>query len=664
MTALAQTFALAVKHHQAGNLRQAEELYRQILRAEPRHADALHMLGVLAGQAGKHDLAGEHIRQALQLKPDFAGAHNSLGNILHEQGKLTEAVDSYLQALRLDPDNAGAHNNLAVVYWHQGKLDDAVAHIQRALRLQPNNAEVHSNLGNILRQQGKIQEAISSHTQALRLKPDYAEAHNNLGVALWDQGKLDEAVSHLQTALRLKPDHARAHFNLGNVLRDQGKATEAAAGYAQALRLRPDFAEAHNNLATVLQEQGKLDDAVAHIQQALRLKPDYAEAQNNLGDTFLIQGRLDEAVACFQESLRMSPSLEMAYHQLGRLTRDGKYRFTDAQIAHVRQRLADPACSLKDKTRLHFTLAYLAEKEGDYDLAFEHYRQGNACKRQASAPRQHFNIQDHRRYFDQLISAFGAPFFARAAALGHDSQTPVFIVGMPRSGTTLVEQILSSHPQFAGAGELKDIGHIPDELPGLLGGPEYPACVAKLNRETTLALAERYLKRLREQHPQALRVSDKMPQNFVNLGLIALMFPRARVIHCRRDPRDTCVSCFCENFAEISFPSSLEDLGRYYGDYERLMTHWRQVLPLAMFEVQYEELVADLEAVSRRLLSFCGLDWDDRCLRFHETARPVYTASRLQVRQPIYSSSVGRWRRYQSHLGPLLALLEPYLPAA
>jgi tetratricopeptide (TPR) repeat protein len=723
---LAQRFAQAVRHHQDGNFRQAEEIYSQILRIDPQHVDALHLLGLIAGQFGRHDLACAFILQALRLRPDFAEAHNNLGNELRSQNKLQEAVASYQQALRLKPSFAEAHNNLANALQEQGRSSEAVRHLRQAVSLSPNFALAHHNLGNVLLKLHRLQEAVASFQQVVRLQPNNAEAHNNLGLALRCLGRLDEAVASCQSALRLKPELAEAHVNLANAHHDQGRLEEAVAGYQEALRLKPelaepynnlgnalrhlgrleeavasyrqavcvkpDYAEAHSNLGNALRVQGKLDEALASCQEATRLNPDlpqahnnlgyvfqdmgipeealasyrqaislkadFADAHNNLGAALLIQGQVNEALASIQEALRLAPDLPMAFHQLGRLARDGKYEMRVVEVEHIRRLLAEQGLSPKAKTLLHFTLAYVLEQQGDYDLAFEHYQQANAWKRRSSELHQPFDIQAHRHDVDQAIATFGRAFFARLAPLGHPSDAPVFIVGMPRSGTSLVEQILSSHPRFAGAGELLDIGNIRNEL---YTPEQYPTSLTGLTTQRAAALAERYLQRLLRGNPQSLRASDKMPQNYLHLGLIAVLFPRARVIHCRRDPRDTCVSCFCENFESIGFTSSLEDLGLYYREYERLMAHWRQVLPLSMFEVRYEELVANQEKLSRQLVDFCGLDWDDRCLRFHQTRRPVNTASNLQVRQPVYARSVGRWRRFERQLGPLLELLTPFL---
>ena len=305
MATISEALAIAIEHHQGGRLQAAEQIYRQILQVEPNHADALHLLGVIAAQFGKHDIAVEYMGRATQLDPANAMAHNNLGNALMGQGKLEEAVASYRRALQLKPDYSEAHYNLGVALKEQGKLDEAVACYRRALASKPDYADAHNNLGIALKEQGKLDEAVACYRRALRLKPDSADAHINLGNALKDQGKLDDALVCYRQALALQPDYAEAHNNLGNALMDQGNLDEAVACYRRALALKPDFTEAHNNLGNALSDQGKLDEAVACCRRALALNPDYAEAYNNLGVALKEQGKPEEAVACFRRALAL-----------------------------------------------------------------------------------------------------------------------------------------------------------------------------------------------------------------------------------------------------------------------------------------------------------------------------------------------------------------------
>jgi hypothetical protein len=288
-----------------------------------------------------------------------------------------------------------------------------------------------------------------------------------------------------------------------------------------------------------------------------------------------------------------------------------------------------------------------------FDDAFEHFRQANELSGAA------FDSKRGVAATDRLIDTFSADFLAGRSGFGDPSERPIFIVGMPRSGTTLTEQIVASHPKICGAGELETMFHMVDAVPGLAGANKrYPECVRDLTQASARDLARRYLVELNRYSRTAVRITDKMPHNFDKLGLISLMFPRARIIHCRRDPIDTCLSCFMHEFhKQHTYNCDLASLGLYYREYERLMAHWRTALPIALFELRYEDLVADQEAVSRALIEFCGLPWDDRCLEFHRADRSVQTPSAWQVRQPIYTKSVERWRKYQRHLGPLIEVL-------
>ncbi|MGD0768548.1 MAG: tetratricopeptide repeat protein, partial [Tepidisphaeraceae bacterium] len=304
---LQQQLESGVSHHQAGRLAEAERIYRQILAQQPDHADALRLLGVLAGQAGQVDAGMELIRRAIRLKPDLAVAHSNLGNALKDKGQLDEAIASYREAIRLKPDFVEAHNNLGNALRNKGQLDEAIACYRQAIRTKPGYAVAYSNLGIALVDSGQLGEAIASHRQAIRFKPDSAEVHVNLGNALRANGHLDEASASYRQAIRLKPDYALAHSNLGNALKDKGQLDEAIAAYQQAIRLKPDYAEAHSNLGNALMDAGRLDEAIASHRQAIRLKPDFAEAHFNLGNELKDVGQLDEAIACYRQAIRLKP---------------------------------------------------------------------------------------------------------------------------------------------------------------------------------------------------------------------------------------------------------------------------------------------------------------------------------------------------------------------
>jgi tetratricopeptide (TPR) repeat protein len=317
MSTLAQTFDQAIAYHQRGHLREAEQLYQQVLRVDPQNVDALYLLGIIAQQVGSSDLALDYLNQVLRLKPHFAEAHNNRGIALLARGALAEAMASFQRAVQLKPDYAEAHNNLGIAQRQQGQLAEAVASYQRALQLKPDYAEAHNSLGNALRQQGQLAEAVASYQRALQLKPDYAEAHFNLGNAFGQQGKLGEAVASYRRALQLRPDYTEVHFDLGIALQEQGALDEAVSSYRRALQLLPNYPEAHNNLGNALAKQGKPDEAAACYQQALRLQPDYAEAHTNLGNALVNQGRPAEAEASYRRALQLRPDYTEAHYNLG-----------------------------------------------------------------------------------------------------------------------------------------------------------------------------------------------------------------------------------------------------------------------------------------------------------------------------------------------------------
>ena len=423
-----------------------------------------------------------------------------------------------------------------------------------------------------------------------------------------------------QRVAALAPGSPDAHNNVGNLLALLGRFDEATRSYERALALRPQFAEVHNNLANVLKQQGHFDRAVQRYQQAIALQPDYADAHFNQSE-----------IKTFQRDDQELPLLE----------------------ALARDNSTVPAGK---KPLVHFALGKALEDAGEYDRAFGHWLQGNALKRRQLA----YDPQQPQQDLRQIVDVFDRQFFQRFAAAGDPTVAPIFILGMPRSGTTLVEQILASHPQVHGAGEHTALERLARRLPLSTGRLErYPAYLSHLDAAGLRRLGQAYLASLPALPTGKSRLTDKTTANFWYVGLIRLIFPGARVIHTVRDPVDTCLSCFSKLFTSgQAFTYDLGELGRYYRCYSELMDHWRTVLPAgAMLDVRYEEVVENLEQQVRRLLEFCGLSWDDRCLSFHQTARTVATASTVQVRRPLYDSSVGRWRRYEKHLGPLLAEL-------
>ena len=583
----AQGLEAAVTAHRAGRLEKAEALYRRVLAAQPRHADALHLLGLVRNQRGHPAEAVELIATAIEINSGEARYHNNLGLVHAGAGRTDAAGAAYRQASALDRGYVEPLINLATLLAGEGRAGEAEAVLGRAIELSPENASIHNNLGNVLKELDRPGDAAGSYRRALALDPRHVEALGNLSVVLTALGDIGEAEACCRRALAIRPEAADTHNKLGTVLKFAGGLDGAREAYARALALEPAHPGALYNMA-------QLTTAAAG----------------------------DPAFGAME---------------------------TAAEAAGI---------ATDDAVSLNFGLGKMYADIGEPDTAFARYETGNALYL-ANARRlgRAFDAGRHEKTVERIRSLFTAEFFAARGDFGADSELPVFIVGMPRSGTTLVEQIVASHGEAFGAGELPEIPRAIARLAAKTGAA-FPDSASELDAATSAALAREVVESLRARGGEAARVTDKLPMNFMNLGIIALLMPRARVIHCMRDARDTCLSCYFGHFARGNeFAYDLADLGACYRAYERLMAHWRETLPLAMLELEYEKLVADQEGMSRKLIAFCGLEWDPRCIDFHESERPVRTASYGQVRRKMYASSVGRWRAYERQLAPLIEAL-------
>jgi tetratricopeptide (TPR) repeat protein len=444
-----------------------------------------------------------------------------------------------------------------------------------------------------------------------------------------------------------KTGNTAAQLMLAGVLSDMGRSGEALARFQQAISNQPDNAQAHSDLASKLHDLGRPDDAVSHFRQALAIEPDYAAAHLGLGVVLAAVGKQNDAKRSFEKAIELEPASCAAYFHLGLASRFS----SDNHHFLAMQQLAEDMTALSPENQiyLHFALAKAYRDLGDYDRSFHHLLKGNGLKRH-QAP-----YFDRKKLNDRVQAVFSSVLMQNMAGTGNPSPRPVFIVGMHRSGSTLVEQILASHPKCFGAGELFDISELAKELRGP-DGAEFPESMPSLSERQLPMLAERYLATLNRMSPTAERVTDKMPGNFAYIGLIHLMFPNARIIHTRRDPRDTAISCFSTK--DLVY-LDLAELGRFYRNYRSLMSHWRRVIPDGVIlEVDYELLVDDFDTQARRIVSHCGLEWHDACTAFYRNERPVMTASVGQVHQPIYRSSVGRWQGYEKFLQPFLEALD------
>jgi tetratricopeptide (TPR) repeat protein len=647
---------LGEAYRACGQLDRAAQCCRIALGLQPEYPEAANNLGLVLLAQGEAAAAVEQFRAVLRLEPNSALYHNNLGNALRVAGDAAEALAEFRQAMHLDPQCAEAHGNLGQLLLEQNDREQALLHCQEAVRLRPDLAEAQNNLGNVLRASSRLAEAKECYSQALRLRPDLAMTYNNMAQALQEEGNLRSAITWYQQALQREQIVPHIHANLASALEEQGHFDQAAERYRVALKLDPHFAEAHNGLGFTLHQQGKFTDALSAYREVIRLRPTFAPGHSNLGNLLEELGDFQAAEAAYRTALRQDPDLPIAHAQLATLLRG---KLPEDDLAALRRGLARSHLTTGNRLALHFGLAQVLDGRGEYGASAEHLQQGNAlCLELWRAQGQSYDPRDHTTFVNQLIAAFTPEFFARTRGFGLDSERPVFIVGLPRSGTTLTEQILASHPQVFGAGELNQVKADFDAIPGILKTGTSPVkSLAGLHGAASGQLASWHLARLGALNGTALRVVDKMPDNYLYLGIIATLFPRARLIHCRRDLRDVAVSCWMTHFRHIRWAADQEHIAARFIDYRWIMDHWRGVLPLPVLEVDYEETVADLEAVARRLVSWCGLPWDPACLEFHQTTRPVRTASVTQVRQPIYRQSVARWKHYEASLTSLFARL-------
>jgi len=634
---------------------------RRAVRQRPEFAEAWANLGCVLVNDRQFDEAIQVYQWLAQLRPTDAAPHYALGILLRELGRLDEAIAAFSSATQFQGDLVDAHTRLGAALRSVGRLEEAMAAYSKAIAIRPDCADAWNDLANVLRDKGLLDEAIAHYARAAELKGDDGVIQFNLGNALYHQERFAEALPPYKRALQIKPDYFEAQNMLGLALAGLQRYEEAAAAHRRALAMRPDDAGAHEALGSALTHQQDVVAAEASFRRALALTPDSATAWNGLGMTLQSSGLFDEAVDCFRRALAISPDRASFHRSLITL---GAQEADPAEVQRLGALLGQVDLPLKERIEAGFALGKLLDDAGRFDEAFPCFARANALLKQTpAAADQPFDGEKLHQVVDRIIEGSTPQFFAHRRHWGQASELPVFIVGMPRSGTTLIEQIAASHPAVFGAGELTDIGRIAADL----ASEESRVAEQGWDAESIAKASHAHIERLRSLDGHAVRISDKMPGNVFHLGLIAVLFPAAQVIFCRRDARDTCLSCYFHRFGNNRhrYTFDLADCARQCLETDRLVDHWLKVLPQRMLEIQYEAMVADQEGQSRRLIEFLGLPWDPACLEFHRTRRPVMTASVWQVRQPIYSRSVGRWRHYERHLAPLLdALASHPVPAA
>jgi tetratricopeptide (TPR) repeat protein len=538
-------------------------------------------------------------------------------------------------------------------YKSNNQLDVAVTKFKQALVLKPNYTEVHYNLGVTLRELGLIEEAIKSYMNALRIKNEYPNAHYNLGNALLSIKKYDDAIKHFESAVVFNPEFAQAYYNLGLANKRIKNDFEAGLNFDKALAIKPNYVEAANDRGAIFQNIGDHENAIKYYQKALAINPNLADAYNNIGINEKQLSKDDNAIKSFERAISVDPNFADAYFNLSLFKH---YTLSKNQVAKMQSILITDGVSQSDLISINFALAKMHEGLDNLDKFLSYLHEGNRLRKKEL----NYSIDTAHKLFSIIYENFNLLPNSNNQSLQNITPTkrPIFILGMPRSGTSLVEQIISSHKEVFGAGEINTL--ITPILEKMLSNEKDKNIFSD---KDLFSMRKKYLDSLAQLSTSANVVTDKTPANFQYIGIILSMFPDAKIIHLKRDPRAICWSIYQSNWYEngYRFSYNMDDLVTFYGLYSRLMEFWHKKFPEKIYDVCYEDLTTNQEEETKKLLEYCELDWDENCLNFHKNKRPVKTASSFQVRQKMYQGSSEAWKKYESHIQPLIDGLKPFL---
>lgn len=565
---------------------------------------------------------------------------------LLSKGNYTGARSLVMRLLELDSKDTDLLIMNGCICSSLKEHEAAISAFKLAEKLDPKSVNVLYNLGLALKSAGRLTESIEYYRKAIEYKGDVAQIHNNLGTALSDNGDLIAAIKSLSKAISLEPNNHIFHYNLGNALYKRGLLNDAVKSFKKSISLNSSNMSAHNNLGNALIGLGHLEEANKHYEYVLSVNPN--DFNSLSGELRILdkQKRFTEALDLVRDHLDKRvdhPGLATTFAEFSRHVNS-----QDDAINWLESVLTNNHHSKADKSRCLFSLAKLYDTKQEYNKAFDLYSKANALIN------SNYNIETYQESINSIIHHFSSDVIKKHTCFSSTSELPVFIIGMPRSGTSLVEQILSEHEKIEGGGELDDINQIHDDLLTSTRKNTIYDAIEHSNMKSVCKSANLYIKKIRTLSKSAVRVTDKMPNNFNHLGLISILFPNARIIHCKRNPLDTCISIFFQNFSgHIPYSNDLTTIALYYNEYLKLMNHWKNILDMQILEIRYEDLVSSTEETARKMIDFCGLHWDEACLEFHKSRRIVSTASYDQVRQPIYNESVDRWKNYDQHLSEI-----------
>ena len=657
------TFEKALTLLQSGDASSAEELCRDALNSYPEDANILCLSARALIRLHEFDEAENRLNKVLALFPDFPRPHEITGELWLAREKPEQAVEAFRRAVHLGIDSAEVDQKLGATLTMLGRKDEAEEIAEASRRRDPRRAAMAE--AKDYERKGDLDTAEKIYRKALMQDPDDAAALAGIGAIAIAKQQYTDAEIFLQRAVDRAPDFGGAWADLVGVQMATEKFDQAATSAESVLRLDPHGPMPHLMLANAYAMSGQHEDAVAEYEIVIEKLPGHPSALSGIGHMLKTIGRQPESIAAYRECIRMNPQHTEAWWGLANMK---THQFGEGEIQEMLSLLqdgvakAEPTSSRLTSTpevNLCNALGMAFEKTGDFDRAFEYFERGNEVRRLEES----YDPVHTEHLHDRIIDVFSHEFLDGKSAIGDSNAEAIFIVGLPRTGSTLIEQILASHSEVDGTHELPELGRLSQRIPVIYHDrSHYPENVLDLEAGAIAAIGKEYIERTRKYRRGAAFFTDKNPNNYIHVGLLHLILPHARIIDARRHPLDTCLGCYKQLFAKgQSYSYDLEELGEYYLQYQRMMDHWDEVLPGKVLHVQYEDVVADLQSQVRRILEYCGLPWDDNCLRFFETKRDVRTASSEQVREPIYRSSVDLWRHYEPRLGELIDVLRPEL---
>ena len=657
ISALKASFERALAFLNAGDAKMAEKICRTSLKGISSGDPNLQvLLCVSLVRQGRSGAAVKRLKHTLRMFPDFPQAHEELGNALLAQNNPDKAIESFRKAIELNPENPSALIKLGKIYSALGRKEESEESYKAALALDPIQEQLASATQLFAR--GEVEEAEKLCREALKEKPDDVNGLRLLASIASKMEQKQDAIILLERAVELKPKFSGAWGDLAesySEVDDYGKALDAVQ---RVIKLQPQLPFGFMIRGGILGKMSDHEGAIKSYQDALNVEPDHMGSNMGLGNVLKTVGRFEESVAAYKKCIEIQPLFAEAYWSLANLK---TYTFDESEIKKMEEHAANDQMPISNKAFFHIALANAKEKQKDFGEAWVHFQKGNDLRREEEV---YDSVQTQVTH-DDLIEVFDEELIKSKKGKGCQSQAPIFIVGLPRSGSTLIEQIVASHSLVEGTKELPDLSLLTRKLTrSRPQGIKYPKAAKDMTDEELIEFGESYLTTTKKYRTNKHYFIDKMPNNFAHIGFLKMILPNAKIINAQRNPLDSCISSYKQLFYKgQSWSYDLFEIGEYYLEYQRMMDHWHQVIPGEILDLKYDNLINNQQHETERLLNYCGLEWEEGCLKFYETKRSINTASSEQVRQPIYKGAMNAWKNYESHIEPLIETLEPILNA-